>query len=155
MILLTYEELLFEADSDGIIVKEKYIPGYGGRIYGNRIAIHSELETSIEKACVLAEELGHHYTTVGDIIDLSDSQNRKQERQARLWGYNKMIGLRGLIRAFEHGCTSKHEIAEYLDVTTEFLNNAIATYREKYGVCIAVDNYIIYFIPYLAIMEKI
>ena len=66
-----------------------------------------------------------------------------------------MIGLRGLIRAFEHGCTSKHEIAEYLDVTTEFLNDAIAAYSEKYGVYIAVEKYIIYFIPYLAIMEKV
>ena len=41
------------------------------------------------------------------------------------------------------------------DVTTEFLNDTITAYREKYGVCITVDNYIIYFIPYLAIMEKI
>ena len=32
-----------------------------------------------EKACVLAEELGHHYTTVGDIIDQKESENRKQE----------------------------------------------------------------------------
>ena len=112
-------------------------------------------ETYREKSCVLAEELGHHHTSIGNIIDINSVSNRKQERQARLWGYNKMIGLRGLIIAFEHGCTSKHEIAEYLDVATEFLNDAIAIYREKYGVCITVDNYIIYFIPYLAIMEKV
>ena len=30
-----------------------------------------------EKACVLAEELGHHYTTIGDIIDQKESENRK------------------------------------------------------------------------------
>lgn len=152
---MTYEKLLHEADSNGIIVKEKNIPGYGGRIYGNRIAIHDKLETSKEKACVLAEELGHYHTTVGDITDLSDTQNRKQERQARLWAYNKQIGLRGIVRAFNHGCSSPHEIAEYLDVTEEFLHDAINCYREKYGVYTTVDNYIIYFIPNLTVGERI
>lgn len=151
---MTYDELFYEADSTGIIVKEKNIPGYGGRIYGNRIAIHDRLETTTEKACVLAEELGHYHTTVGDITDLSDSQNRKQERQARLWAYNKQIGLTGIIQAFEAGCQGIHEIAEYLEVTEEFLHEAIECYRNKYGVYTTLDNYIIYFIPNLTIGER-
>ena len=151
---MTYDELLYEADSTGIIVKEKNIPGYGGRIYGNRIAIHDRLETTTEKACVLAEELRHYHTTVGDITDLSDSQNRKQERQARLWAYNKQIGLTGIIQAFEAGCQGIHEIAEYLEVTEEFLHEAIECYRNKYGVYTTLDNYIIYFIPNLTIGER-
>lgn len=146
---MTYEKLLHEANSDKIIVKEKNIPGYGGRIYGNRIAIHDGLETTTEKACVLAEELGHYHTTVGNITDLSDSQNRKQERQARLWAYNKLIGLTGIIEAFEHGCQSRYEMAEYLEVTEEFLEECLACYRNKYGVGITLDNYYIMFIPNL------
>jgi len=152
---LTYEKLLHEADSNGIIVKEKNIPGYGGRIYGNRIAIHDGLETTTEKACVLAEELGHYHTTVGDITDLSDSQNRKQERQARLWGYNKLIGLTGIIQAFRAGCHSRHETAEYLGVTEQFLQECIDCYTEKYGEYAKIDNYIIFFIPNLAVMEEV
>lgn len=152
---MTYDELLYEADSTGIIVKEKNIPGYGGRIYGNRIAIHDKLETTTEKACVLAEELGHYHTTVGDITDLSDPQNRKQERQARMWGYNKLIGLTGIIKAFQSGCHSRHETAEFLDVTEEFLQECIDCYRDKYGVCTTVDNYTVFFIPYLAVMEEV
>lgn len=147
--------MLYEADSTGIIVKEKNIPGYGGRIYGNRIAIHDRLETTTEKACVLAEELGHYHTTVGDITDLSDSQNRKQERQARMWGYNKLIGLTGIIKAFQSGCHSRHETAAYLDVTEEFLQECIDCYRDKYGVCTTVDNYTVFFIPHLAVMEEV
>ena len=146
---MTYDELLYEADSTGIIVKEKNIPGYGGRIYGNRIAIHDRLETTTEKACVLAEELGHYHTTVGDITNLSDSQNRKQERQARLWAYNKLIGLSGIIEAFEHGCQSRYEMAEYLEVTEEFLEECVACYHNKYGVGTTLDNYYIMFIPNL------
>ena len=48
--------------------------------------------TTTEKAGQIAEELGHHHTSYGDIVDINDVRNRKQERQARLWGYKKMIG---------------------------------------------------------------
>lgn len=144
---MTYEKLLDEAQSEGLIVKEKYIPGYGGRIYKNRIAIHNEIRTSSEKSCVLAEELGHHYTTVGNILDQSSVSNRKQELRARMWAYNKLIGLMGIIKSYEHGCQSYHEMAEYLDVTEEFLRDALKRYHQKYGVCTTVDNYIIYFEP--------
>lgn len=158
-----YEELLQNASENNVRVYESFdLNGdenvtytIDGLYIDGNIALDKNLGTSREKSCVLAEELGHHHTSIGNIIDINSVSNRKLERQARLWGYNKMIGLRGLIRAFEHGCSSKHEIAEYLDVTTEFLNDAITAYREKYGVCITVENYIIYFIPYLAIMEKI
>lgn len=152
---LTYEELLIESDSTNLIVKEKDIPGYGGRIYNNRIAIHKGLDTQTEKACVLAEELGHYHTSVGNILDMSVLANRKQERQARLWAYNKLIGLTGLIRAYEHGCKDKFEIAEYLDVTEEYLEDCIDCYRDKYGEYKIVGNYTIYFIPNLMIFKKI
>ena len=116
---MTYEDLLLEADSEKLIVREKNIPGYNGRIYKNRIAINKDIKTSTEKACVLAEELGHYYTTVGDILDQSDAGNRKQEFRARLHGYNRMVGLMGIIRAYEHGCRNKriytvvHEYCDY------------------------------------------
>lgn len=151
---MNYETLLDEACNEGLTVREKPLQYNNGRIKGKRIAIRKNIETSTEKACVLAEELGHHYTTVGNILDMSNPQNRKQERQARLWAYNKMIGLHGIVRAFHHGCTNAHEIAEYLEVTEEFLHNAIECYKNKYGVRTTLDNYIIYFIPYLMVGEK-
>lgn len=149
---MTYEELLMESEKQNLIVKEKNLPGYKGRIYKNRIAIRKDM-TSIEKACVLAEELGHHETTVGNIIDLSVSWNRKQERQARLNGYNRMIGLMGIVRAYEAGCQNQHEIAEFLNVTEEYLLECIECYRDKYGTMKSIDNYTIYFIPHLAVMK--
>lgn len=150
---MTYEELLIHADSENLIVKEKNIPGYGGRIYKNRIAIHKELESSTEKACVLAEELGHYHTSQGNILDQSDTANRKQELKARLWAYNKQIGLMGLVRAYEHGCMNRYEIAKFLEVSEKFLSDAIECYRKKYGQCVVVDNYIIGFEPVLAIAK--
>ena len=118
------------------------------------IAIREDM-TIPEKTCALAEELGHHETSVGNILDMTSAVNRKQERQARLWAYNKQIGLIGLVRAFEHGCQNRFEIAEYLEVTEEFLEECIECYRNKYGICKQVDNYVVYFIPQLAIMKLV
>ena len=151
---MTYEELLIESESQNLIVKEKNLPGYNGRIYKNRIAISKNLNMS-EKKSVLAEELGHHHTSVGNILNMEDLSNRKQERQARLWGYNKLIGLTGIVNAFESGCQSAYEASEFLEVTVEYLQECIDCYRDKYGICTEIDNYIIYFIPNLAVMEKV
>lgn len=152
---MTYEDLLKKADSENIIVREKNIPGYGGRIYKNRIAIHKDIETSVEKSCVLAEELGHYYTTSGNILDQSKISNRKQEYKARLYGYNLKIGLMGIVQAYEHGCRNHYEMAEYLDVTEVYLQDALECYTSKYGECISVDNYTIYFIPSLTVLKII
>ncbi len=150
-----YEALLDEACDIGLIVKEKPLQYNNGRIKGNRIAIRQDINTTTEKACVLAEELGHHHTSVGNILDMDISANRKQERQARLWAYNKQIGLTGLIRAYEAGCQNRYETADYLEVTEEALTECIECYRNKYGEYKIVDNYIIYFIPHLAIFKRI
>jgi hypothetical protein len=46
-------------------------------------------------------------------------------------------------------------MAEYLDITEEFLIEAIKCYRGKYGVFATIDSYIIYFEPNLAVMKMI
>lgn len=148
-----YEQLLDEYD-DIYIVEKRFKSKAKGLCKGSKIGISKDIETSTEKACVLSEELGHYHTTVGNIINLSDAQNRKQERQARLWAYNNRIGLYGLINAYENGCRDRYEIAEFLNVTEEFLNDAIKCYREKYGVYTTVDNYTVYFIPNLVVGKK-
>ena len=153
--LNSYEILLDEARNIGLVVKEKPLQSGDGRIKGNKIAIRHDIKTSRQKANVLAEELGHHYTSVGCILDQTDLANRKQERQARLWGYNKLIGLMGIVRAFNAGCQNQYEIADYLDVTEEYLQECINCYQSKYGICTTVDNYVIYFVPYLTVTEMI
>lgn len=152
---MNYETLLKEADSLGLVVKEKPLQYNNGRIKGNRIAIRKDIETTNEKACVLAEELGHHYTAVGDIIDQSSAENRKQELRGRIWAYNNQVGLRGIIDAYLHNCQNLFETAEYLGVTEEFLNDSLTYYTNKYGVCTQVDNYVIFFQPNIGVMELI
>lgn len=151
------EKLEQEAFEGKVKVHDYYLgeDSLKGIYIDGNVAINTSVNNSVEKTCVLAEELGHHHTSVGNILDMNDVRNRKQERQARLWGYNKLIGLTGIINAFRAGCQSRHEMADLLDVTEEYLQECIDCYRDKYGVCTEVDNYTIYFIPNLAVMEKV
>lgn len=150
---MNYDDTLKMADNLGLVVREKPLKSSDGRIYNNRVAIRRTIPTSVEKSCVLAEEIGHYRTGYGDITRLKSVSDRKQEHRARLYGYNLKIGLMGLIRAYKHGCHSLYEAAEYLDVTEEYLKEAIDCYKSKYGEYVEIDNYVICFYPYLAVLE--
>lgn len=151
-----YEEFLNTAAEENIDVMEHY-PFTSERIKGlycdGTVALSSNLHTDTERICVLAEELGHHYTSTGDIIELNNVSNRKQELHARFWAYQSLITLPQLIEAYRHGCRSLHDVSEYLDVTPTFLQEAINYYRTKCGTYVTIDNHIICFEPYLAIMK--
>lgn len=148
-----YEKLLDIAENEHLIVKEKDLQSSDGRIKGNHIAIRKTINTTVNKSCVLAEEIGHHYTTTGNIIDIQDIQNIKQERKARIWAYNKLIGLQGIVNAYKQRCSNRHETAEFLNVTEDFLAEALKYYTEKYGTHTVYNQYIIYFTPSIAVLE--
>ena len=75
---MNYEQLLTVADQNDLTVKEHPLADHDGLLKGKRIAIRKDIETQAEKSCVLAEELGHHYTTAGNILDQTYVMNRKQ-----------------------------------------------------------------------------
>lgn len=154
---MTYENLLDEAYKEDIYVMENapFESKSDGLINGDVIGINRKVHSNKKRACVLAEELGHYHTTVGDILDQNKAENRKQELHARVWAYNKLIGLRGIVNSYTHGCRTAHETADYLEVTEEFLTDAVQHYRNKYGVCATLDNYVIYFEPTIAVFELI
>ena len=150
---MTYEEMQILHDDLNIVEMDlSEVSGLKGLYINGHIAIDAKMSDT-EKACVLAEELGHHYTSYGNILDQNDTSNRKL--RARAWAYNKQIGLLGLIRAYEHGCRNRFEIAEHLEVTEEVLEECLVFYRNKYGKRTNVDNYVVYFIPNLVIMKRI
>ena len=143
-----YEKLLDDANKEDVTVIESYnfkSDRLKGLYCDGSIAINKELKTEPEKKCVLAEELGHHYTSSGDIIDIKNAENRKQEQRARAWAYKKLISIERLIEAYKAGCKSKCEIAEYLDVTEDFLEDAIERYRCIYSPYTKINNYIFFF----------
>lgn len=150
---MDYLQLMQLAEEEDIDVIEMPMSGRNKGFYcDNVIALNSRMETLTETRCVLAEELGHYYTSYGDILDQSKVENRKQEIKARRWGYSKLVPIPKLIQAYKYGCTSKYEIAEYIEVTEEFLEDSIEYYLQRYGICTQYENYIIYFSP-LGVME--
>jgi hypothetical protein len=141
-----------EAHEDGLKVVELPLQHTDGMARGNLIGIRTG-QTTAEKTCVLAEEIAHARYTVGNILDQNDAGNRKQERFARLKAYDQLIGLPGLIAAFESGCRSYYEVAKYLDVTEAFLREAVELYRMKYGAYVHYQQYYIQFEPWLSIIK--
>lgn len=141
---MNYEDLLIEYDTEDIIIKEKPLQSSNGRIYNNRIAIRHDMNT-VDKTCTLAEELGHYYTTTGDILNQENVSNRKQEHRARMWAYSKLLPLQFFVLAFKHGCRSIHETAEFLEVSEEFLTECLSAYYNKYGPFLEFNGYLFMF----------
>lgn len=154
---MTYEHLAMQYNS--VQIKEvnfSEIDPEGeidGLCAGKHILIRKDL-TNTEKVCILAEELGHYHTTVGNILDQSKVENRKQEEIARRWAYEKLINIEDLIAASKEGIRNRYELAEYLGVTEEFLMDVLAYYKAKYGPYYQVDNILICLDP-LTVIEKI
>lgn len=145
---LSYEVLLMEAHDLGIEVYEKRLAGRLKGLYSdNIILIDKDLEDCIEKVCILAEEVGHYHTSAGDILDQQDISNRKQELRAREWAYEKLIPFSAIVMAFQAKVNGRHEIADFLGVTEEFLQASVDRYRDKHGLIATYQNFIIFLDP--------
>ncbi len=152
---MSYERMRDEAAKLNIHIYEMAMPPATKGLYSDKVIwINKQIPTEVEKACVLAEELGHYHTSSGNILDQSDIRNRKQERTARQWAYYCMIPLDKIINAHKARISGRYDLAEYLGVTEHFLQEAIDRYTEKYGLYVRVDEkYTIYFEP-LRVIEQ-
>lgn len=150
---MSYDRLAQEAASIPVEVHEKaMVPTIKG-LYGDRtIWINRNLTTKAEKSCVLAEELGHHHTSAGDILDQRDLRNRKQERRALVWAYQKLVPLDGFVLAYKAGIRNRYELADHFGITEDFLETAIRYYKETHGLFAPMGRYYIYFDP-LSVLE--
>lgn len=119
-----YEELM--AKYGHLIIEERPIKNHG--LYGDGCIWIREDLTSDEKYCILAEEIGHHATTVGDILDQNDLYKQKQELVAHRWAYQEIVPREAIETAFINGYTEPWSIAEYLDLDEKFLREALKYY---------------------------
>lgn len=124
----SYEKLLELAKKENITVIDYPFESkrFGGLCCDDTIGISSKLVTPEEKACVLAEELGHYLTTSGNIIDLTVPENAWQEAVARIWGYTHLVSRESIRESMHNGCKTIAESAEYLGVTTDYLLKAMS-----------------------------
>lgn len=149
-----YEELSKEVEEEKLDLIEMKMKGSSKGFYSDGVIAINKKLSNTEKACVLAEELGHYYTSYGDILDQSNTNSRKQELKARRWGYERLVGIIDLVNAYKEGIRNRYELSEYLDVTEEFIDECLKYYKEKHGLHYEIDRYIVYFEP-LGIFEKL
>lgn len=140
--MATYENLLDEAQKHNIEVYEMPMLPRNKGLYADGIVwVNKYTLTTVDKACTLAEEIGHYHTSTGDILDQQDIRNRKQELRARQWAYHCMIPLNRIVEAHHARISGRYDLAEYLGVTEEFLQAAIDRYTEKYGISVKADDH--------------
>ncbi|MDG0765417.1 ImmA/IrrE family metallo-endopeptidase [Bacillus halotolerans] len=148
---MSYESLLIESE-DTVTVFEKKLSRRIKGLYSDGIVWINKKLSNTEKRVVLAEELGHHFTTAGQILDQSTIQNRKQELRARNWAYKKLVPLNKIVQAHKAGIKNRYELAEFLNVTEKFLDEALKRYIEEYGLYKEVNGLTICFQP-LGVIE--
>lgn len=151
-----YEEELQIAYDLGCAVHEGWYLGDGelkGLYMDGHIALGRQLDTTAEKACVLAEEIGHHNTTTGNILDQNSVDARKQERKARLEAYYYLGIIPGLVSAYEAACRNRFEVAEHIGITEAVLEEALLIFADKYPDGLKIEQYLLYFDP-LVIMKR-
>ncbi|CAI6265001.1 MULTISPECIES: ImmA/IrrE family metallo-endopeptidase [Bacillus subtilis group] len=149
---MSYENLLIESEKAAVSVYEKKLSRGIKGLYADGIVWINKKLSNTEKKVILAEELGHHYTTAGHILDQTTVQNRKQELRARNWAYKKLVPLNKIVQAHKSGVKNRYELAEFLNVTEKFLDEAIKRYTEEYGVFKKVGEVTLCFQP-LGVIE--
>lgn len=143
-----YEQLLAIAEEQSIYVCEKSMSKKNKGLYADQVIwINKNLSTLQEKACILSEELGHYFTSSGNILNQNLLVNRKQEYRARAWGYEQLIPLHKFVEAWQQGMEGRHAIADHLEVTEDFLQHTVDYYQRKFGLYTTYQNYLIYFEP--------
>lgn len=145
-----YEKKIEEATEKGAHVHEVRLQRNSGLIMDNTILINKKLRER-EKVGILGEEIGHHETSAGDILNYDDPNSWKQEARARAYAYDFTLGLDKIVSAWSAGCRNIYEMAELIDCSEFFLRDALEWYHEKYGISTRFKEYIIYFEPCLRV----
>lgn len=142
-------------DKEDILVIDLELPQrrLKGLYSNNTILMNTSIANDTEYKCVLAEELGHYYTSNGNILDYQTTESQRQEDRAHRWAFETILPIENFIDAFEHGCRNKYETASFLEVTENFLEKAVEHYKLKYGTYATFEDYIVYLEP-LGVMKK-
>ena len=114
------EEVNFnQSNIEGIYFK---VPGLSPTI-----GIHKNIVTDTRKyISVLAEELGHHFTSIGDLSAECVTYNQKinksrQEKRARIWAANYLISDEEINRAIIQNIGNIYALSIHFNVTEEII----------------------------------
>ncbi|NDQ79789.1 toxin [Staphylococcus aureus] len=128
-----YEETLIQHDYIEVREADVLPDNLDGVWLGDLILIKRGLSDR-EKAGILFEELAHNKLTYGDIADYSIFNNRKFENYARRHGFTSAVPLHEIVEAYNYGVRNLYELSEYLQLSEEYILEAIENYKKIYGI---------------------
>lgn len=154
-----YEEILNHIDDEKILLIEDDfdlpVNGLYLRDQGKRAAIMVQRQLSqAAKRCVCAEELGHHYTSTQNLLGVCSREYERQEHRARQWAHLALLPLDDIGEAYLRFDACKFTMAEWLDVTADFLDETIDNYREIHGTQCRTRRYLYRFEPYFDVRKR-
>ena len=140
-----YEELLEIAKNEGITVVDYELDDETIGLYCDGYVLINKNADAVERYCTLAEELGHHYTATDNIVETDTIEKCKQEHLGRRWGFEALLPINDILDVIIDGYDCIYLAAEQLDVTPEYLQEALVYYSQKYGPQMEYGDYIAIF----------
>ena len=130
-----FEELLDEAFVHGIDIKEvePTVPKLRAmymKVKGKKKIFLPKASTQAERTCLLAEEYGHHETGGDRVLRYNNILDWKAESRARRYAHDRLL-TPDAIRIAAQNTDDIYEIAFALNVTVEFLRDAIDCFRAR------------------------
>ena len=96
---------------------------------GNIVIDLSQLPTLAELKVCLSHELGHELRSAFYNIRNTLETRERQEERANRWAVENLIPVEDLKAAVESGCKTTYELAEYFDVTEDFIREACRIHK--------------------------
>jgi len=128
------QEILDEIEDNGIIVLDMEFKDNLLGLYIDGVIFIDPRLSNAQKRCVLAEELSHHYVNYGNILNINNLYSIKQEKIARGLTFRKLISLDDIIESRTIGIDNVYDLADYYNVTVDFVMETREYYKNKYGI---------------------
>lgn len=138
--MVTSEELMARF-SDLTYKFESNMPEKQKGLYINNVVYLNPQQHPRELTSTVAEEIGHHLTSVGDIIDQDTNEKRKQEQKARDIGATMVVTPQDLIDCYHERFTYVWECADFLGITKQALECALSAYSKQFPEGLVYGDY--------------
>ena len=89
----------------------------------------SKMQNESEVNVCLAHELGHQFKNAFYDISSTLETRERQEALAARWAVNELIPVEKLLDAFRSGHTEVYDLAEYFEVTEDFIREAVRIHQ--------------------------
>ena len=135
------------AEKENAEIIERKMTGNNKGFYADNIMMLDTKMSRKSRKGKAFEEFGHHFTSTGDIIDLKNKNNAKQEYKARAWGFEHHVPISDLVQCLLKAGNDIDYFLELLDIEPEDFFYVIQHYISKYGNYYKFDNYTVIFNP--------